>query len=1590
MSDTRTYKCAKGLLLLIFLATPLFVSVLPEFSWNNGMFLNSEGSNGTPKSAAIPELGFDRFWVNGTQFQENNTLYAHVGDTLKVRIETGTGISGPITVSCQQIGGSGNFDGSLSVLVGNVYEGDLVIPADTTTAELGLYRASLIKGKGFNFHLNISHAPPIITDITLWDPAFKLTTESVADGGTYDTYRSATVYANITYKIRSTALFSDTPNIAMRYDDGDGGETIESVTYTNWPASGTYTCAAPAINLLPNTNNQWQPGIYPLDFTVHYDDVLDGFAQINLNVLNAPPNITLFNIYPTQLPLPADSTQNISVTLKVTDPDDDILYGDTAVPVTIVQGGAYKEESTGVSRAESGRENDLLYDDNNYTRYTFDLSVSERYAYFQMSLADTNITNIDASSAEVGFKVRMNTTTPTGALLQIYRNSTKGWVDCTNFRTDAANTWVYHEYTILTPYPDYMDINNTQRVVLRIAAYDTTDLQIDVDCLNVTYTTTRRPGVTGVRVTVYNPYTRSNKDTNHSRILDRTECYDDISDQWMFNISFTGNEKGPYSIRVDVYDHGTAPYLDPSLGHAGIDLSDFMGAYSAGFAIQTRSISIGGSYSNVTKITSPPIWGSTPTGMTVNRGEDVTLAVQINDNAFAVETDVYQSFNSNVTTRMGWSTNNSLSMDGSPVTSVNDTGYIYNTYLPDGGNYYNVSVSGGGATHTVGLNNLHFRFTIDSYYFLSNEEINALKLEIKACIINNGMSESIDYAMLQVYNISTFSWHNVTSPITGNTYFKRYNDFSQLYTQTFSFAEIRQCIEPQDRYIWFRLQYYESSESNAANYGLNVSIDYMRLTVSSYTHEKKAIALLTQDFETFYMFTMSTGTWAATTTWTVSIDTSVLPKGIYALGIRTQTIFNGVNYNFTGRITVGGAMHTTQASQGPLFKNATLKVNPAGVVVALNPVWANKTVVRGKPAALAIQGTYSIAHGSLAAEDDALRLEFKQAISGQRYDVYKGSPLPIIDNWAFNLGSSSWWGNISFTRVNVWPSGLWYFRLWLQADDGAVCATEWQEVYLIAAPPLVSLEPLFPAVMDVWRATPTSNFVPMIVTDYDSSTFSAADVLLEAEDRDLQDQNFSIWSLVGATPSGSNTYRLSGTLNVSKNVANNTFNNFSLVASSYDSILPQTSVVRLTNTFHILNTFPQVTRLEYNTTTPFRNHDVNVTLEYNDPDDPLWDDVTVKNFSLKTQSGGVLALQKQDGDFLWTGTGTIRNAIFRFGNQNATGIYIANLTLIDPDSAETKNYTEITACNNLPVINTLEMTSDTFAGALLHNSGILVNRSKDKLDFTITLWDEEDSNLDDQYVSQVSIRLRHFAPTAAVNQYQPRYIALTVAGTTGGIQTWTITNYELNKADLGFGAGNVTVEVVAIDHDSGINTAYEAGGGMPDIIVINSAPFFFVADPVVVPAAASYTGSLNVSIACADAEGISEIQITFEGDPDFKRVAAVTATGSSHHWDINGTGWYVCQINLVAFMSDKQIGVLNVTRVTIYDTDRAVLLDDTTYGNTWTTREFNNKQTTIGDLPNPGTTWMIIIIVVVVGVVAVAAIYGVYYFRKKLSYRRYM
>jgi hypothetical protein len=175
--------------------------------------------------------------------------------------------------------------------------------------------------------------------------------------------------------------------------------------------------------------------------------------------------------------------------------------------------------------------------------------------------------------------------------------------------------------------------------------------------------------------------------------------------------------------------------------------------------------------------------------------------------------------------------------------------------------------------------------------------------------------------------------------------------------------------------------------------------------------------------------------------------------------------------------------------------------------------------------------------------------------------------------------------------------------------------------------------------------------------------------------------------------------------------------------------------------------------------------------------------------------------------------------------------------------------------------------------------------------------------------------------------------------------------------------------------------------------VINNAPYFIGAHPVSVVPNLVYTDLWNITVACGDWEGIAQIVITYQCFRDNgvyirEDSVIVTATGSNK-WIYNGSS-YICMVDITQQITTYDIKFLNVTYVAIRDTDYAVVFTDVTYGKAYDELSFNDRQTEVGDIPPPPFCLECLIGALIAIVAGVCAVYAVYYFRKKLSYRRYM
>src|SRR5271157_1914426 len=223
MSKTRRILSAKGLIMLMLMATPLLTMLVPDSFWKGSSQVNAVNSLQSPNAANIPSNGFGLFWVNGSQYQENNTLYFHVNDTMNIQIQVGSGITGTIALIISNATNPNVLTSPLTVASGSL-SGTVTLwndgPASQKIVAPGFYTAYIAAGCGFYFNINVTHAPPLINNITLWDTTYKTNPQTIPVNGIYENYRYTSLYANISVTVRSYSLgLMLPPTVIMNYND---------------------------------------------------------------------------------------------------------------------------------------------------------------------------------------------------------------------------------------------------------------------------------------------------------------------------------------------------------------------------------------------------------------------------------------------------------------------------------------------------------------------------------------------------------------------------------------------------------------------------------------------------------------------------------------------------------------------------------------------------------------------------------------------------------------------------------------------------------------------------------------------------------------------------------------------------------------------------------------------------------------------------------------------------------------------------------------------------------------------------------------------------------------------------------------------------------------------------------------------------------------------------------------------------------------------------------------------------------------------------------------------------------------------------
>src|SRR5271157_5685672 len=323
MSKTRRILSAKGLIMLMLMATPLLTMLVPDSFWKGSSQSNAVNSHQSPNAANISSNGFGLFWVNGSQYQENNTLYFHVNDTMNIQIQVGSGITGTVALIISNATNPNVLTSPLTV-ASSTLSGTVTLwndgPTGQTIVAPGLYTAYIAAGRGFYFFVNVTQAPPLVTNITLWDIVYKTNPQTIPVNGIYENYRFTSLYANISISVRSYSLGQTLPTVQMNYNDSNFEQLSRAMTGVS-VTPGTFNFTSGLISTAADTSGRWTAGDYPVSFTVDYGSgIPTGRATMTLRILDLPPNITSMAISPNVIP--AVSGGNLTVVVTASDPDD--------------------------------------------------------------------------------------------------------------------------------------------------------------------------------------------------------------------------------------------------------------------------------------------------------------------------------------------------------------------------------------------------------------------------------------------------------------------------------------------------------------------------------------------------------------------------------------------------------------------------------------------------------------------------------------------------------------------------------------------------------------------------------------------------------------------------------------------------------------------------------------------------------------------------------------------------------------------------------------------------------------------------------------------------------------------------------------------------------------------------------------------------------------------------------------------------------------------------------------------------------------------------------------------------------------------
>ena len=1638
-----TMKKVKPIILIVFLGlfimpiNILFSSITVDTDQSND--IDEKTIENNPLTQAAPDL--DAFYINGTEYYEQNTYYLFQNDTLVFIFKNDTAADNVYLELNHTTIPAQDFLFSLQQNPWALDEWNRTVDINSTF-EVGKFNATLKYGKGgdsrtFKFYLEVMNPAPRIVYLEMTDSTYHLNPMEIVEGGTYTTYRgtSLSLTACVMNKDGLGNLGASSGELFYKKNLAGSWQSVVLTegalhTYNGLPVKNYSTLVA--LTITPNTNDDWMPGTYPMYINATDDKDASYIFEFNLTIMNTPPQITELSVNPSFVTDKSASKATITVDVNASDLEDDLLYytGGALRKINYTDRVAMAENiSDCVSLNENSTENSIRYDESidatkGYVPH-YNLSVPGSAALGQFSVNFTISSEINnITQFAFNFRIKDNISCDTYQRLMIWNYDTPGWETVgTNFDLDAGSSFTYITLYVTSNCEDYVVNTSKVQIMLEYQESSTDETLVVIDYINITTTVETRATFSSVRLYVYTPFTLESQSFEIKNYW-RTDL-----NIWRYDMEICmpcKEEWGSLSLVVIVTDYGYHEYWSPTI----------WGNYSVGdpFSSIDKEPKYFPSKSRATASTSQVIGMGIATGDVLNftagnptpiinntnpaYNDDVNITVFVNDpNSPNTNLTGSKAFNA---TEIKLQYNTSITYSQGDEDAIDSSHKLYgNTSLTknndnDPFNFtMNEQIDGNHERNQSAI----VRFSLRTPWWLQ-DNFTSVQIDLDNYFEDNA---SIDTVYVEFWDFANSKW---ITPSSGN--WDSSSDWSledkkddstggKKFTQTWSDnAQIRNCINLDfslTNQLVMRIRATAAAQDTPP---INMSIDFVQVTVNWNSYHGAYVSLNSYSYESEnYItehFNMTRLNLTSTTTqysFLFNQETVMRARndkfwsGNYLVDITVQ------NGNSTFRILRGRKtsvqLGTNQYEKMTYYNTAeeinfindevTIKVDPRPLTYS-EAYLNNLSIYRYKDQFFA-NGTL-ILNSTWKANQFKFDLRYgtDSVVTDSDWTEYIRDALP--PEFTYSDAQDKWDFNIGVFPKNTIP-GAYFVRMFLETVEGQTIATDWRELRILNNPP-IDFQVSLAGAESLFRTNNLS--FDWTFTDLDDNTdimnYKKAiymDIHNRFTDQDERwNTNCYFTKVLGPTF----TYHCEILLDrhIDTGMTSVTIDSIYFELNDTDSTQPQVSWLNYTGTqLEIKNNAPtfqlDVTSNITAGSQLFRENGIQFQFNVSDVDDIYYQNITVVNCSLWFDDNWVLS--PTDGQISYDVADNRREYDYHVLRNSALGTLNFSIIANDTDGRTVKDDYQIVIVNNIPVIVNVSYNDN------LNLAAVGVYRNNETLRVRIAIQDIEDSWLGDNYVDSVAIIINHSTYTNGANDPWIINMQPMVEGKASNnyTETWGRNIvFNVSQSQGIFYAGDLRMTININDSDTSNANSY---GHV--LKVLNAVPTtttkkvwdMTTSKEWYIPNNITEDNDLNITIFVSDHEGLYLIKITYLQGGTEATAQTLSLDFGVDDWDtgtVNGTSY----VSIIFEASSLEIdSFLRIKWITIYDIDHghkhATELGATELRKAPLQNIDILSKIPIGPETNPFEVLAWVGIISSIGAVAVV---GVWYWRKKMGYRKYM